>query len=304
MQHLHDGSRQDDGERESLAGDLDQAEDRERKWWHVPDDALEALVHRMASGQDGKPQAGSLRKLPASTRTARHQSVPTRTARQQSVRFEFGDLQAEDALDRELQLDAERTLLACGSPTREMTSVGSNSKGKQGKQWKVPDERIIEFIQEKAKATATQGVVMEASVGGHLAPVGRMLLTGNLRRCSQCARLDCPDCGSPTAASNSRASSATRGERQDGRSMAKRKGGQPRSQSQTELDKRPPWDKNINARYFAHVGSGLDGKGNKVIKYMGARFESNPIYLPDARNNELARVRESVAGHVCYMNRR
>mmetsp|Transcript_50207 Transcript_50207/g.94048 ORF Transcript_50207/g.94048 Transcript_50207/m.94048 type:complete len:286 (+) Transcript_50207:60-917(+) len=272
-----------------------------RKWWHVPDDALEALVQSMASGQGGKTQLGPARKLPVPSASKRG------NATRQSVRFDYGDLHSEDALDRELRLNADKTALSPKLGTAASASIEINTKRKQAKSWKVSDDELINFIHEKAKATAAQGVVMEAEVGGHLAPVGRMLLTGTVRRCSHCGLRNCPDCsspGSPGAASSSRAGSAAPLRRQDGHSMVRRKVGQLRDcQSQSDLEKRPPWDKNISCRYFAKVGEGLDGKGNKVLKNKGTKFEHNAIYLSDRSSVELSRVRERVTGHAQYMNR-
>lgn len=275
-------------------------QDEAKKWWHVPDDALEALVQSMASGQGGNTQPGHARQppMPAASNIG--------NATRQIVRFDHGDLHPEDALDREMRLNAERTALSPKSAIVGTAPIHINTKRRQAKNWKVSDEELIEFIQQKAKATAAHGVVMEAEVGDYLAPVpvGRMLLTGTVRRCSDCGRHNCPDCSSPGAASSSRTNSAARG-KQDGHNLAKRRGGQFRAvQSQADLAKRPPWDKNISCRYFARVGEGLDGKGNKVIKNKGAKFENNPIYLSDRNSSELSRVRERVTGHACYLRDR
>merc|ERR1719491_2661922 len=123
-------------------------EDRERKWWHVPDDALEAFVHSLASESEGIPQVGALGQRSSSAGTLQHRSV----------RFQCGDVQFEYAIDREMRLNVERTSFNHGLAM-------SNKRG--AKRWKVPDEKLLDFIQQTAQATAADGVVMEAAVGGH-----------------------------------------------------------------------------------------------------------------------------------------
>merc|ERR1712029_996790 len=74
------------------------------------------------------------------------------------------------------------------------------------------------------------------------------------------------------------------------------------SNSKADPQNQPRWISQSNPNLFAHVGVGLDGKGNKTVKPDRVAFESKSIYLPDMMDERLSRVRCAVSGHCAYMS--
>jgi hypothetical protein len=183
--------------------------------------------------------------------------------RQQSVRF--SDAIPEDALDREMR---QTTVHLQRSPARRRGS------------WKVSDEQIEELVHKTMEANSA-----ESGTGRTLAHAGKMMSS---------AKSDPSLKYSPLTMSETH--------------MLKFSACQQSPPCRKGLRKivastQPQWDCTSPPKLFAHVGSGLDGKGNKTIKPEVVPFEANPIYMSDARDARFSRVRQAVTGHSQYMRR-
>lgn len=60
----------------------------------------------------------------------------------------------------------------------------------------------------------------------------------------------------------------------------------------------PRWIHNDSPELFSRVGAGVDGHGGHTVR---PDFESTPIFLSDATDCSMARVREVVCGHKLYV---
>jgi len=269
------------------------------KWWHVADSQIEDMIQRLNEPQDlevtrrSHLRSSALKNSPSDSQLW-----------QRSVHFsDNGQDNYQDALDRALQEDRLQPEKKKGS-------------------WRVSDQTLINFINNAKKTLANEVEQVVASDRDCLRVLERSASVPAVSRAvpSNSAGLLSParQHANPTMARYASghlqppSGVAQRSERHiQGRQFqqgqrASKPGPSIRSKnsySRNVLAMRPAWNLPHSApNIFAGVGVGLDGKGNKLISE-SAKFEETPIYLGDARNSSLERVRVAVCGHPYYMAR-
>jgi len=269
--------------------------DRASKWWHVPDGNIDALIRQLNTEPSSKlnsgtkPGASALRRVHGSSL-----QQPARLSSDHSVSFGAAAPE-EDSLDQALRQDHEAAQR--GAPAMR--------KGA----WKVSDQAMLEFLKKKAglndveeEEEQDEEQVEAKAVKSAPALIMKSVLgnNGGCLRNTQYdygayhqAALDSPQKSFDRQSCRDRALQQHMSQLQQGQSVVGRKGS---SKNYLNPSK---WDKCLSMpTLFANVGSGLDGRGNKVIK--GAKFAHTPIFLQDAQDHNFERVRVAVCGHRYY----
>jgi len=258
------------------------------KWWHVPDGEIEQMIRRLNNSGGLKSSQGNTHRRPSALRNG---SISGGTPFQQSVRFNSSPLEEpeerrgppeepEDALDQVLR--------------QQGGAYGNYREPVQKKRgaWKVPDDALLQFI-DKAK----QVLDKEAQHQDSPMPISRTML-----RDSGGSMIG----SHHPSASGSVRSGATLRRYDSSPQLGRRSVSKPGSVRSriSDLSERPVWAKcHSLPNIFAPVGSGLDGKGNKLISGSN-KFRETPIFLSDATDKCLENVRVAVCGHPHYMQRR
>lgn len=257
--------------------------DRASKWWHVPDGHIENLIRQLNTEPSSKLNHGT--KPGASAARGVYGSSlqqPGRFSTDYNVHFDAAAPQ-EDSLDQALRQDNEAS----------RRGVPAMRKGT----WKVSDQAMLEFLKKRAGLNEVEEEEEEEDdhveakgVKSAHASIMKSVL-GNNGGCLRNTRCDYGALhqGVPDSSQKSHDRQLQQG--QSG--VVGRKGS-----SKTYLNP-CKWDKCLSMpTLFANVGSGLDGRGNKVIK--GAKFANTPIFLQDAQDHHFERVRVAVCGHRYY----
>lgn len=241
------------------------ARDGGSKWWHVPDGQIEDMIRRLNDPSDApsasKPQGSVLRDRSSTG------------SKSSSVQFNFHDQHEdtfnhyEDALDREL--------------------MGNNQAKKEKGSWKVPDAKLLDFIESAKKVLATEAEETSNMLEANTVPTGRTSL-GNAGGRVVTGR-------NPPAVPTG---SKTEGNQQAAQGIAQPSSVRSRnSRGKRNLSTRPPWVKSESMPNLF----GVDPPGRRRIKAGMQVFEETPIYLGDAKDKCLERVRVNVCGHPYYM---
>eukprot|EP00928_Gymnodinium_smaydae_P041482 TRINITY_DN28070_c0_g1_i1.p1 TRINITY_DN28070_c0_g1~~TRINITY_DN28070_c0_g1_i1.p1 ORF type:complete len:315 (-),score=55.61 TRINITY_DN28070_c0_g1_i1:221-1123(-) len=251
-----------------------------KKWWHVPDDQIEILVRSMGGPRSPAPTRGALRGPVA------HLGVSKR-----SVQFFGSGAHAEDE-DPDSQR-ARISLRASGAAASE-DACSAREDLQARRDWRVSDEQLKEFVEATAAKLATE----EAQGSQHRfaaeEALSRASGTGFPATAGRTGRSGFASMGRLVMGSASCVAS-NRNERASCRQRSSKCG--------LVSSERPAWNSSSTPNLFAHVGVGLDGKGNKTIKPDVVPFAESSIYLADVRNPSLERVRVAVCGHAAYMSR-
>merc|ERR1712190_633776 len=92
---------------------------------------------------------------------------------------------------------------------------------------------------------------------------------------------------------------ATTGPRYDGYTLRDNKDIRKYNRADSDIWMMPRWISQSCPNLFAPVGAGIDGEGGMKVK---KDFSNFPIYLPDANDSKLSRVRERVTGYQQYVH--
>merc|ERR1712039_197159 len=92
---------------------------------------------------------------------------------------------------------------------------------------------------------------------------------------------------------------ATTGPKFDGYTLRDNKDIRKYNRADGDIWMMPRWISQSCPNLFAPVGIGVDSSGGMKPR---PEFNSMPIYLPDAHDSKLSRVREAVSGHCYYMS--
>lgn len=256
------------------------------KWWHVPDGQIENLIRQLNTEPSSKLNHGT--KPGPSALRGLHGSSLQQTARfstDYSPHFGAAALD-EDSLDQALRQDNEVS----------RRGVPAIKKGA----WKVSDQVMLEFLKKKAGVNEVEeeeegeDEQVEAK-GVKSAPA--LIMKSVLSNNGGCLRDTRCDYGALHQGVPDSLPKCHYRHMQQGQSVAHGVAGR-KGSSKTYLNP-CKWDKCLSMpTLFANVGSGLDGRGNKVIK--GAKFANTPIFLQDAQDHHFERVRVAVCGHRYY----
>lgn len=257
------------------------------KWWHVPDGQIENLIRQLNTEQSS--QANHDAELKASAPKGVYGSSlrqPGRFSTNYTVPFDAAAPE-EDSLDQALRQDNEAS----------RRSVSSMKNGA----WKVSDQAMLEFLKKRAGLNEIEEEEEDEEgdekVEAKGAKSAQTLMKSVLGNNEGCLRSTLRDEGALQQGAAVYSQKGHERQVQKGQKSAHGVVGR-KGSSKTYLNP-CKWDKCLSMpTLFANVGSGLDGKGNKVIK--GAKFANTPIFLQDAQDHHFERVRVAVCGHRYY----
>lgn len=251
------------------------APEPEQKWWHVADDQIEQMIRRLKTPEETMTN-GTRGKKPLPSALRRTRSVGTPFNR--SVQFSKGMMEEECSPENALQEERQ-----------EVDKTAEELPQKKKGAWKVPDEKLLEWVQKTQTALALDNLVEEATAERGSSPLLGKTMLGKLG-------------GSVSASSLGYNRHAALGQR-DARKCNIIGYSRSNRHACKDLSSRPEWSKDYsNPKLFSKVGSGLDGKGNKWISEF-ANFSHQPIFLSDRYNSNFENVRIAVCGHPAYMAR-
>lgn len=275
--------------------------DQTSKPWHVSDDQIEEMIRRLPGSQGLNSSQGNAKRR---TSALRDKAASNGALWQHTVHFNDNHVQ-EDSLDQVLRESYRQP------------------KGKHA--WKVSDEALLEFVRNTKKALSsdvedeatisdifdksatirrtvfgsTGGYVMSSQPGVSSSNSAKHILDGTQFPCSSAQNIQ-----------DGTQLPAVRFPKQErvprlGYGIAKSGSIHCRNyNAKHDLADRPAWVKTQSMpNLFPPVGSGLDGRGSKLVS-ASTNFEETPIFLSDAQNCCMERVRERVCGHPYYMPRR
>jgi len=257
------------------------------KWWHVPDGQIENLIRQLNTEPSSQPNDGA--KLGASAPRGVYGSSlqqPGRFSTNYNVRFDAAAPE-EDSLDQALRQNNEAS----------RQGVSSMTKGA----WKVSDQAMLEFLKKRAGLNEVDEEEEEEAdekvEAKGVKSAQTLIMKSVLGNNEGCLRSTLCDQGAPHQGAADASQKSHDRQVQKGQKIAHGVVGR-KGSSKTYLNP-CKWDKCLSMpTLFANVGSGLDGRGNKVIK--GAKFANTPIFLQDAQDHHFERVRVAVCGHRYY----
>lgn len=271
------------------------------KWWHVSDNAIEAIVRRMSASSDGSSAANVSQSRPPSSASSSVMSRASGLARSQSTSSSSSSqrrasggridikvivrgltLSVGRAETLAIRISPDATIgpvrsLSLGSddgllPTSaaDATLMGSSLMERIERATHIPPSRQRLFLQDKDISLQSGETLRSLAIshGQVLQMVCARELTRGLGGTPVQGQSAAPVVAPPRSAEGKMWNRMTR----DG-----------------SLPPRPRWVCQEKPRYFAAVGSGLDSHGGMVKS--AEKFSNVPIYRSDIGNPAMDRVR-------------